>query len=57
MVTYTPFWQDLLKTRALTGKELAVSLAVALLPFLADEARKYVVRRRSPAAFISGSSL
>jgi hypothetical protein len=48
MVTYTPFWQDLLKTRASTGTQLAVSLAVALLPFLADEARKFVVRRWSP---------
>jgi Ca2+-transporting ATPase len=57
MVTYTPFWQDLLKTRSLTGNELGVSLAVALLPFLADEARKYVVRRRSPEGPTSGSSL
>jgi P-type Ca2+ transporter type 2C len=57
MVTYTPFWQDLLKTRSLTANELGVSLAVALLPFLADEARKYVVRQRSPEAPTSGSSL
>ena len=46
MVTYTPFWQDLLKTRALSGRELLVSLAVAVLPFLADELRKVWVRRR-----------
>ena len=46
MATYTPFWQDLLKTRALTGRELLVSLAVALVPFVMDEARKTVVRRR-----------
>ena len=45
MVTYTPFWQDLLKTRALTGQELLVSLAVAFLPFVIDETRKVVIRR------------
>ncbi len=46
MVTYTPFWQDLLRTRALTPGELAVSLLAAAVPFVADEARKVVVRRR-----------
>jgi Ca2+-transporting ATPase len=46
MVTYTPFWQGLLKTRALTGPELLVSLAVAILPFTADEVRKRVGRHR-----------
>jgi Ca2+-transporting ATPase len=46
MVTYVPFWQDLLKTRALTAEELGVSLAVATLPFWAEEVYKWVRRRR-----------
>ena len=46
MVTYTPFWQDLLSTRALTGEELAVSLSLATLPFWTEEAYKWARRRR-----------
>jgi hypothetical protein len=46
MVTYTPFWQDLLKTRALAPPELAVTFLAASLPFAADEARKLIGRRR-----------
>jgi Ca2+-transporting ATPase len=46
MVTYTPFWQGLLKTRALSGVELLVSLGIALLPFAVDEVRKAVSRAR-----------
>jgi P-type Ca2+ transporter type 2C len=45
MVTYVPFWQDLLKTRPLTATELGVSLAVATLPFWAEELYKWVRRR------------
>ena len=47
MVTYVPFWQRLLKTHPLTGGELAVSLALASVPFWAEEIRKWLVRRRS----------
>jgi len=46
MVTYTPWWQDLLKTRALTAEELCVSLALATLPFWAEELFKWI--RRAP---------
>jgi Ca2+-transporting ATPase len=49
MVTYVPFWQRLLKTHPLTGGELAVSLALASVPFWAEEIRKWLVRRRSRA--------
>ena len=47
MVTYVPFWQDLLKTRPLTATELGVSLAVATLPFWAEELDKWVRRARA----------
>ncbi|MCX6549396.1 MAG: cation-translocating P-type ATPase [Acidobacteria bacterium] len=53
MVTYVPFWQRLLKTHPLTGGELGLCLALATVPFWADELRKWVVRRR-PAG-ISGN--
>jgi len=46
MVTYAPFWQRVLKTHALTAEELGVSLAMATVPFAADEARKWVRRAR-----------
>ncbi|MCX6537648.1 MAG: cation-translocating P-type ATPase [Acidobacteria bacterium] len=46
MVTYVPFWQDLLKTRPLTAGELGVSLAVATLPFWTEEVYKWLRRRR-----------
>ena len=46
MVTYVPFWQDLLKTRPLTATELSISLAVATLPFWAEEGYKCVRRWR-----------
>jgi len=49
MVTYVPFWQRLLKTHALTGEEIAVSLVLASVPFWAEEIRKWFVRRRSRA--------
>jgi len=45
MVTYVPFWQRLLKTYPLTGEEIAVSLALATVPFWAEEVRKWFVRR------------
>ncbi|MCX6545707.1 MAG: cation-translocating P-type ATPase [Acidobacteria bacterium] len=46
MVTYVPFWQDLLKTHPLTPGDLGVSLAVATLPFWAEELYKWIRRRR-----------
>ena len=46
MVIYMPFWQDLLKTTALTTVELGVSLAVATLPFWAEEGYKCLRRWR-----------
>jgi Ca2+-transporting ATPase len=52
MVTYVPFWQRLLKTYPLTGEEIAVSLALATVPFWAEEIRKWFVRRGAS----SGSS-
>ena len=57
MVAYVPFWQDLLKTRPLAATELGVSLAVATLPFWAEEAYKWVRRRRGndhPASIHTG---
>ncbi len=47
MVTYVPFWQRVLKTHPLTGVELGISLAAAMVPFVVDEIRKWVVRRRA----------
>jgi P-type Ca2+ transporter type 2C len=47
MVTYVPFWQRVLKTHPLTGGELGVSLAAAMVPFVVDEIRKWVIRRRT----------
>lgn len=44
-VTYSPFWQGLLKTVPLTGTQLVVSLAASVTPFVADELRKAWVRR------------
>ena len=52
MVTYVPFWQRLLKTYPLSGEEMAVSLALATVPFWAEEIRKWFVRRGAS----SGSS-
>jgi P-type Ca2+ transporter type 2C len=49
MVTYVPFWQRLLKTHALSGEEIAVSLVLASVPFWAEEVRKWLVRRRAHA--------
>jgi Ca2+-transporting ATPase len=49
MVTYVPFWQRLLRTHALTGEEVAVCLALASVPFWAEEIRKWLVRRRARA--------
>jgi Ca2+-transporting ATPase len=49
MVTYTPFWQRLLKTHPLSGGDIAVSLLLASVPFWAEEVRKWVLRRRSRA--------
>jgi len=46
MVTYVPFWQRVLKTHPLTALELLISLGLALAPFVVDEIRKAVVRRR-----------
>jgi len=48
MVTYVPFWQQLLKTHPLTGDELATSLALSTVPFWVEEGRKWVARRRQP---------
>jgi Ca2+-transporting ATPase len=45
MVTYVPFWQQVLKTYPLSGAEMGVSLALATVPFWADELRKWMVRR------------
>jgi len=47
MVTYSPFWQRIMKTHALTGAELAVSLGMATVPFVVEELRKWVLRRRA----------
>jgi Ca2+-transporting ATPase len=46
MVIYVPYCQDLLKTRPLTAVELCVSLAVATLPFWAEEGYKWFRRSR-----------
>jgi Ca2+-transporting ATPase len=47
MITYVPFWQDLLKLRPLTMDELGVSLLVATVPFWAFEIQKWIARRRA----------
>jgi Ca2+-transporting ATPase len=47
MITYVPFWQELLQTRPLTLDELCVSLAASTVPFWAYEAQKWSARRRS----------
>jgi Ca2+-transporting ATPase len=47
MVTYVPFWQHLLKTHPLSGEEVLVSLALATVPFWAEEIRKWLIRRRA----------
>jgi len=44
-VTYSPFWQDVLKTVPLTSTQLIVSVAASVTPFVADELRKARVRR------------
>jgi Ca2+-transporting ATPase len=49
MVTYVPFWQRLMKTYPLSGEELAVSLALATVPFWVEESRKWLARRRLAA--------
>ncbi len=46
MITYVPFWQELLKTHSLTMAELGVSLLVATVPFWAFELYKLIGRRR-----------
>jgi len=50
MVTYVPFWQRVLKTHPLTAEEVGVSIALATVPFWAEEIRKWFVRRRSHAS-------
>ncbi len=49
MITYVPFWQDLLRTRPLTMDELGISLLVSTIPFWAFELHKWI-GRRTPAA-------
>ena len=48
-ITPQRFWQRLLKTHALTAEEVGVSLALATVPFWAEEVRKWFVRRRPDA--------
>ncbi len=47
MVTYVPFWQDVLHTQPLAPSELGVSLLLATVPFWALELQKWISRRRA----------
>jgi P-type Ca2+ transporter type 2C len=47
-VIYLPFLQQLFKTTALSGFDLAVSLALSTVVFWAMELQKWLVRRRCP---------
>ncbi len=47
MVIYSPLWQRLLQTVPLDGPHLSVSVIASVTPFVTDEVRKAITRRRA----------
>ena len=51
-VVYVPFLQDIFGTHALSGSQLAISLGLSAIVFVAVEIVKWVRRRREPGGIV-----